>query len=176
MWTRTLSASLLVVAGLGAGTLAREQTKPPSKPDSPFAVFLLAKEAVNEEIDLQTVTDELANRVAKKKTWLKVVDKRDEADIVVEVLAHLVTEEEHRRLDLRVDTSGDIKVYEHKNWVYWISDRHRIEIRVTLPSGAQKMLTGEDGRERGGSLAGAASNVAEQLEDLCKKNYWDLVT
>ena len=178
MWRRALTISFFAVACLGPDSLAglaREQRKPPKKPVSPFAVFLFVKEAANQEIDLQPVSDEVANRVAKKKKWLKVVDNRDDADIVVEVLTHRIDEQEHRRLDLRVDRSGDVNVYDHKNWVYWVSDRHRIETRVTLPSGAQKMFTGEDGRERGGSLGGAASDLAEQLEDFCKKNYWDLV-
>ena len=174
-WRPALILSFFVVAYLGADALAREQRKLPQKIDSPFAVFVLVKEAPNQEIDLRAVTDEVANRVAKKKKWLKVVDNRDDADIVVEVLAHLMAEEEHRRLDLRRAGSGDVNMYNNRNWVYWVSERHRIETRVTLPSGAQKMFTGVDEHERGGSMKGAASNLANELEDYCKENYWALV-
>ena len=176
MWRSALIISFFGVAYLGADALAREQRKPPQKIDSPFAVFLFARETPNQGIDLRAVTDEVANRVAKKKKWLKVVDNRDDADIVVEVLAHLMADEEHRRLDLRRAGRGDVNMYNNRNWVYWVSERHRIETRVTLPGGAQKMLTGEDGHERGGSLEGAASDLAEQLEDYCKVNYRDLAS
>jgi hypothetical protein len=38
------------------------------------------------------------------------------------------------------------------------------------------MFMGADERERGGSMKGAASHLAEQLEEYCKENYWDLVS
>lgn len=173
---RALGASLLAVVCLGADGVAREPAKPPKNPDAPFAVFLSVGASANQRNHLQPVTDEIANRVAKKKKWLKVVENRDDADIVVEVLAHLVDEQEHVRLDLgRGSGGGDVNIHNNRNWVYWVSERHRIETRVTLPSGAQKMFTGADERERGASMKGAASNLVNELEDYCKENYWDLI-
>jgi hypothetical protein len=74
---------------------------------------------------------------------------------------------------MRVNDRGTGKNYYDNNW---ITERHRIQTRVTLPSGAQKMFMGADERERGGSMKGAASHLAKQLEEYCKENYWDLVS
>ena len=56
-----------------------------------------------------------------------------------------------------------------------MTERHRIEVRVTLPDGTQRPLTGADERERGGSIKGASDDLADQLETIVKESYWDFV-
>jgi len=43
-----------------------------------------------------------------------------------------------------------------------------------VPQGSLLILTTHE-PERGGRMKGAASNLAEQLEDHCKEHYWELV-
>ena len=171
MHRRVLYSTLLTVAYLAAIGFAEEQRKPPKKPDQQFLVFVYTEGLANEDVDMPRVTEEVSKRIAKKKKWLKVIDSRDRANIVVEVLTHLVHEQSRTILDYRVDDQG---VGKHLYEYTYISEWHRIETRITLPDGTQKLLTGADEREKG-SVKGAASNFAKQLEDHCKENYWDFV-
>lgn len=168
-----LTGSLLFWAStIAIASSSQEPRKPPKKPEQPFTVYVFTEGLTNEDVDMPKVAEEVAKRIGSKKNWLKVVDEREGADFVVEVLTHLVSEQHRRELDMRVDFRGTGKSYYDNNW---ITERHRIEARVTLPTRAQKILTGADERERGGSVKGAANHLAEQLEDYSKENYWDLV-
>jgi len=172
MHRRVLGITLSALAYLAAIGFAQEQRKPPKKPDQPFLAFVYTEGLTNEDVDMPGVAEEVSKRIAKKKKWLKVVDSRDGADIVMEVLTHIVNEQSRTVLDMRVNDQGVGKNYYENTF---ISERHRIETRITLPDGTQKVFTGVDERDRGGSVKGAASNLASQLEDYCKEHYWDLV-
>ncbi len=173
MHRRVLVTVFYALSLSGAVTsIAQEQRKPPKKPEQPFTIYVFTQGLTNESVDMPKVTEEVSKRVAKKKKWLKVVDNRESADLVVEILTHIVNEVHVRELDMRVNDQGVGKNYYDKNY---LSERHRIESRITLPSGGQTMLTGVDDRKQGGSVKGAASNLAEQLEDHCKEHYWELV-
>ncbi len=172
MHRRVLWITLSAVAFLVAIGFGQEQRKPPKKPDQPFLVFVYTEGLTNEDVDMPRVAEEVSKRIAKKKKWLKVVDNLDSADIVVEVLTHLVDEQSKTILDMRVNDQGVGKNYYENTWVV---EQHRIETRITLADGAQKIFTGRDERERGGSMKRAASDLASQLEEYCKENYWDLV-
>ena len=173
MHRRVLIAIICGGAYFAATSFAQEQRKLPKKPDQPFMVYVFTEGLANDEVNMPKVTKEVAKRIAKKKKWLKVVDDRESADMLVEVLTHAVHEQHRRELDMRVNDRGTGKNYYDNNW---ITERHRIQTRVTLPSGAQQMFMGADERERGGSMKGAASHLAKQLEEYCKENYWDLVS
>ena len=173
MHRRVLWITLSAAAYLGAIGFAEEQRKPPKKPDQPFLVFVYTEGLINEDVDMPRVAEEVSQRIAKKKKWLKVVEGRGGADIVVEVLTHLVSEQHRTVLDMRVNDRGTGKHYYDKSFV---TERHRIETRITLPNGTQKSFTGADERDRGGSVKGAASDLARQIEDHCKEHYWELVT
>ncbi|GMR22269.1 MAG: hypothetical protein BMS9Abin37_0606 [Acidobacteriota bacterium] len=172
MHRRVLIAIVCGVVYFGTTSFAQEQRKPPKKPDRPFMVYVYTEGLTNEDVDMPKVAEEVSKRVAKKKKWLKIVNDRESADIIIEVLTHLVHEQHRMELDTRVNDTGTGKTYYDSNW---ITERHRIETRVTFPSGAQKMFTGADERDRGGSMKGAAGNLAKQLENYCKENYWNLV-
>jgi hypothetical protein len=173
MHRRAQRITLVVVALLTANGFAQEQRKPPKKPNQPFQVFVFTEGLTNEDVDMPRVADEVSKRIAKKKKWLKLTDSRDRANIVVEVLTHIVDEQSRTVLDYRVDDQGIGKhLYENT----FVSERHRIETRITLPDGTQKLFIGRDERDRGGNVERAASDVAEQLEEHCKDNYWDFVS
>lgn len=161
-----------IAVSLVTTCFAQEERKPPKKPEQPFTVYVFTVGLANESVDMPKVTDEVSKRIAKKKKWLKVVDDRDSADIVIEVLTHIKNEVHVRELDMRVNDQGTGKNFYDKNY---LSERHRIESRVTFPSGGQTMITGVDERKQGGSVKGAASNLAAQLEDHCKEHYWELI-
>lgn len=173
MHRRVQAISVCILALFVAATsFAQEQRKPPKKPAQPFLVYVFTEGLTNDSVDMPEVTEEVSKRVAKKKKWLKVVDDRTSADIVVEVLTHAKQEVHRTQLDMRVNDQGTGKNFYDRNY---LMERHRIETRVTLPNGSQELLTGVDDRKQGGSLKGAASNLADQLEDHCKDNYWDMV-
>ena len=90
MTRRVLWITFSVVAYLAAIGFAGQQRKPPKKPDQPFRVLVYTEGLTNEDVDMPRGAEEVSKRIAKKKRWLKVVDTRDGADIVVEVLTHLV--------------------------------------------------------------------------------------
>lgn len=174
MHRRVLAFVVCVLAlSVGSASFAQEQRKPPKKPAQPFLVYVFTEGLTNESVDMPKVTEEVSKRVGKKKNWLKVVDDRESADLVAEVLTHIKNEVHVRELDMRVNDQGTGKNFYDKNY---LSERHRIEVRITLPKGGQTMITGVDERKQGGSVKGAASNFAEQFEDYCKENYWDMVS
>ena len=168
----TIFTAVLATVGPAILGLAQEERTPPKKPERPFAVFVYTEGLTNDEVDMPEVASEVAKRIDKKKRWLDVVASRDEADVVVEVMTHAVNEQHRTKIDSRVDFRGVGKNYYDTNFV---TEWHRIEARITFPDGSQRMLTGRDERERGGSVKGAASDLAKRLEETCKENYWDLV-
>ena len=170
MHRRVLTA-LLAAVFLGSFGFAQEERKTPKRPDQPFTVFVYTEGLKNDDVDMPKVAKEVAKRIGKKK-WLKVVKTHDDADIVVEVMTHLVNEQHRTKIDSRVNLRGVGKNYYDYNFV---TERHRIETRVNFPDRSQKLLTGADDREQGGSMKGAASNLASQLEEHCKENYWHFV-
>jgi hypothetical protein len=172
MHRRVFATVLCVAFSVVTTSFAQEERQPPKKPEQPFTIYVFTQGLANESVDMPQVTDEVSKRVAKKKKWLKLVDDRESADLVVEVLTHIVNEVHVRELDTRVNDQGVGKNFYDRNY---LSERHRIETRITLPSGGQTMITGVDERKQGGSVKGAASNLAEQLENHCKEHYWEWV-
>ena len=162
MARRVLLLTLPSLIGLTSLGLATEQRKAPKRPEEVFLVYVYTEGLVNEDVDMPRAANEVSKRISKKKKWLKVVDSRERASIVVEVLTHIVDEQSRTLLDYRVDDQG---IGKHLYEDTFVSTRHRIEARVTFPDGTQKIFTGEDKRDRGGSIKGAASSLANQLED-----------
>ena len=172
MFRRVLLLTLPFLIGSTSLGLATQQRKAPKRPNKVFLVYVYTDGLVNEEVDMPRAANEVSKRIGKKKKWLKVIDNRESADVVVEVLTHAVSEQSRTLLDYRVDDQG---IGKHLYEDTFVSIRHRIETRVSFPDGTQKLFTGEDKRDRGGSIKGAASSLANQLEDYCKDNYWTLV-
>lgn len=169
---RSRSTSLSIVFVLACAGLGAQERKPPKKPEKPFAVFIFTEGLTNEHVDMPAVTEEVENRTARKKNWLRIVDGREKADIIVEVLTHAVHEQRRTRFNSRVNMTGTGKTMVEETFV---AERHHIETRVDFPDGSQVLITGVDNRERGGTMKGAASNFADKLEDHCKEHYWDLI-
>lgn len=161
-----------VLLGLVCAPVAAQQRQPPDEPEQPFKVFIYTEGLTNEHVNMPKVAEQVAERIGKKDDWLEVVNARDDADIVVEVLTHAVHERHRTRLEPRVNATGVGKSWVDENFV---TEEHVIESRVNFPDGTQRLIRGIDDRDRGGSVKGAASKLADDLEDHCKENYWKLI-
>jgi len=163
---------LSVLVGFLSAPAPAQERKLPDEPEQRFKVFVFTEGLTNEHVNMPKVSEEVAERIGKKDDWLEVVDTRDDADIVVEVLTHAVHERHRTRLEPRVNASGVGKSWVDENFV---TEAHVIESRINFPDGTQRLIRGIDERDRGGSIKGAASNLAEDLEEHCKENYWKLI-
>ncbi len=115
---------------------------------------------------MRNVVDEVKKRVKGRKKWFVTREERASADILVEVTGHRVTERMRTRNEYRVDSTGLGKQLVE---VTWTEEHHFIGARIHLPGGNQNILEGVDTREKGGSLKGAASDLAEKLEALVEE-------
>ncbi|MFQ5792320.1 MAG: hypothetical protein ACE5JI_17770 [Acidobacteriota bacterium] len=149
-----------------------KERKPPKKPNEAFTVFVYADPRGSEKIKKRifNATEELKKRIRKKKDWFLLSGSKDKAEIVVEVLQHLISEQFVNKLDTRVSRGGVSKEWVDVNY---LSARHYVEARVTL-LGHQMMLKGADERKRGGNMKRAVKDLAKQLEKYCKEHYWEL--
>lgn len=157
-----------------AGAPRADDPPVPDEPEERFTILVFTEQPDDEEaeVSLSRVTEEVAKCIKDRKKWLFVTDRPERAEITVEVMNHTLDERMRTRMEHRVDATG---VNKQLVDVTWNEEHHFIEARVLLPGGYQKLLTGADVRERGGSFKRAASNLAEELEALVKERYWDLV-
>lgn len=171
-----LTALALALAGvLTAGVLAADDERPvPDEPDEVFTVFVFTEQPDDEDakFKMSKVTEELSKRIKDHKKWFHVDKRADRAEISVEVMNHTLEERMRTRMEYRVDATGLNKQLVDVNWN---EEHHFVEARIDLPGGHQKLITGADERERGGSLKGACKDLADELESLVKERYWDLV-
>lgn len=168
---------LALPALLLAGSLAAasdDERPVPDEPDEPFTirVFTEQPDEENAKVKLSKVTDELGKRVKNHEKWFHLDKRPERAEITVEVMNHTLEERMRTRMEYRVDATGVNKQLVDVNWN---EEHHFVEARITLPGGHQKLITGVDERERGGSLKGACDDFADKLEALVKEEYWDLV-
>jgi hypothetical protein len=166
--------SPLAFAVLVAASTALDERPAPDEPAERFTVLVFSE--VRDDPDVKTkfpitkVTGEVRKRVKDRKKWFLVSDRREGAEILVEVMNHKVDERMRTRMEYRVDETGNGKQLVD---VTWTEEQHFLEVRVHLPGGNQTLIEGRDVRENGGSLKGAASDLASKLEALVKERYWE---
>jgi hypothetical protein len=154
---------LVLTATVAAGTRAQE---PPEKPDRPFTVLVRASESgeAEKDKDLVQASEELRKQIASRRRWFRTASESESAEIVVEVEEHRVRE----FLTFWASTetmSGETQGVNRSS----ISRNHFLRAKVTLF--AQELsLTGID-KKRNGSLKGAASALARELEKICRERY-----
>jgi hypothetical protein len=147
---------------------------PQERPDEPkerLTVFVFTEQVDDEttpkgKFPIRRVTDEVRKRVRDRKKWFVTSERREGADVLVEVMRHTVEERMRTRMEYRVNESGNGKQLVD---VTWTEEQHFIEARVALAGGFQTLVEGRDVREQGGSLKGAASDLAVKLEELCRE-------
>ena len=155
--------SLLIAAAVGAQARTEE---PSDKHQPPFTVFVFANPTGEPEKDrdLFQATAVVRKRIAARKPWFKVAAGPKAAAIVVEVQAHSL--KESLTIYASTDTMrGQIQGASR----YAITQHHFLDARVTL-LGEELRLKGAD-TSRNGSLKGAASALAWELEKQCQKHY-----
>ncbi|HSF14278.1 MAG TPA: hypothetical protein VLK65_01850 [Vicinamibacteria bacterium] len=132
----------------------------PTSPTERFTLLVLTAQPDDKEakVPLSKVTEEVAKRIKDRKSWFLVSNRRDRAELTVEVMNHTLEERMRTRMEYRVDATGTNKELVD---ITWNEEHHFIEARIHLPGGHQTLLTGADERERGGSFKGAASDLAE---------------
>jgi len=161
MVTRALI--LLIAATLGAQARTDE---PADKRQPPFTVFVFANptDEPEKDRDLFQATEVVRKRITARKPWFRAAADPEKAEIVVEVQAHSMKE------SLTIYASTDTMRGQVEGATrYAITQQHFLEAKVTL-RGEELSLRGVD-TSRYGSLKGAASALAWELEKECQKRY-----
>jgi hypothetical protein len=139
-----------------------ESQRPPKRPDRPFRLFVFAAEPKGEQdaVDRIRRAEEECEKIAKRrKDWFVVVESREQAEIVMEIQAYWVYE------DFRTESSplsGTPVNVSREN--------HHLFAQVNVLGGVSELRV-DDGRR----LTGAASKLMDSLEELCKKDYWQIL-
>jgi hypothetical protein len=150
--------------------LALVAREPSSKtPDRPFTVFVLSAPADESQAieDLERGAEELRKRVAKKKDWFRLAERKEDAEIVVEVEQHRVREHLTFWASTRA-MGGETQGVSNST----ISRYHSLRAMVVL-LGTPVQLTGTDPK-RTGSIKGAASALMKELLKVCQERYGEL--
>lgn len=136
------------------------------RPEPPFTVFVSPSAAAEgqDPRNLLEAAEMVRKRIATRKRWFRTVPDRKDAQIVVEVESHRVEE----KLTMWAST-GTMRGEVEGATRYSITERHFLEARVTL-LGAELSLKTSDTRKNG-SLKGAASGLAIELERHCEQRY-----
>jgi ribosomal protein RSM22 (predicted rRNA methylase) len=159
----TIASILALAAAIGA--------QPPSEvpddnPERPFTVFVFASASgeAQKDRDLLRAVEVVRKRIAARKAWFRIVADPKDAQVVVEVQSHSVTE----RLTMWAST-GTIGGQLEGATRYSITEQHFLEAKVTLLGEELSLKTFDSSKK--GSLKGAASGLALELESECQKRY-----
>lgn len=155
-------ASILALAAAIGGKPPTEA--PDDKPERPFAVFVFASATgeAQKDQDLLRAAEVVRKRIAARKPWFRTVADSKDAQIVIEVQSHSVEE----RLTMWASTGaigGQVEGATRQS----ITEEHFLEAKVTLPGEELSLKSFDTGKK--GSLKGAASGLALQLERECQK-------
>ena len=159
------------------GAHAQPDRSPPKEPDERFTVYIRVDEkASTEAYPLTKIAKEVVKRVKKRKKWVLVAESPDEAEVVLDVRRHRVRQEQVDVHAARLRLSSISLDQERVDLVdmNYISESHYLQASVRV-LGTEHTLVGYDGRRKNTSLKGAASKLAEELEQYLKDNYWSLV-
>ncbi len=163
-WCVLTSALVLTTAAAIAAQHPSESRS--ESRERPLSVFVLAgaKGEAKEDRDLQRAAEVVRKRIAKRKSWFRTVADPKEAQVIVEVQSHSVEE----RLTIWASTGtmgGELEGATRHS----ITERHFLEAKVTL-LGEEMILKAFD-TGKNGSLKGAATGLALELEKECQKRY-----
>lgn len=161
----------LAVTALVLGFQTTKVQAPPKEPDEPFAIYVFT-DAPGDPDDgnsLGRTTEEVAKKVRDRNKWFRLVENREEADIVVEVLVQsegqtdsetYVPRETNDPSKLSMAVFSDVK------------DQFSLLTRIYVPKGDPiDMSATSTGRRP----KDAAKPFARRLEMFCRQNYWTLL-
>ena len=159
----TLSVS--VVAGLAGAALAGEQA--PRRPPEPFPVFVhaIATEDAEHRARLREAVSEVSKRMGRRRHWLRPVDSREEARVILQVTNYRTVTE------MALKGAG---TFVRRGMV--VSERPEIvELHyvdaVASAGELRQNLSGLDHRRVGTSLRNASDQLATELERFCRDHY-----
>jgi hypothetical protein len=126
----------------------------------PIRIFVTSsakgEPSVVETIDVGR--DELEKRIRKKKRSFLLVPSREEAEIVIDLMAYWIREEMNTRNRVYVSPDGN-----HENGMGEVEEHHSLLAIVTL-FGAPREMTGVQTKPNGADVKGAARYLLEQIE------------
>lgn len=102
---------------------------------------------------------ELVRRLRKRK--FRIADRREEADLAVELTAYWVREAMEAREQRVAAPMGGFHVRQET----WVERQHNL-LGVVSFRGEVRELTGVQVKKNGGSVKGAAKDLAQQIERL----------
>ena len=133
----------MLVVILLAAAMMQETSEPRSRAIEPFTIYIFtAPRGAKSAAERMHAAVDDAKEIVELSDWILLVDERDEADIVLEVKAYAITEDE---------------------------SHHRIFTDVNVV-GTEMMLVGVDERRHAERMR-AVSHFMEQLQDYCAENY-----
>lgn len=158
----------------------------PKKLEDPFRVFVFAPEAPGYEKQAERAVKTVADQVKKRKDWFRLVETREEAEILIEVYSQGIGQPGSQSTISAPDTTtltpsssgGQLGVRESAVGIEEMANlapqvqagHHFFETEVSFPAMDSKVvMIGTASPNRRPSSA--ASDLAEKLEGFCKDRY-----
>ena len=162
-----LSFLCAVSTALSLHPIAAQERKPPKRPETPFTVFVDADPRGEPDIEekILRARDEFKESVDRRDEWFLRLEDRDYAEIIVELKALFV--EDENRSDLRTSVMGTMR---HTSEYLVDGQRYTFYAVVTLLGNVVELKGSGERKE-----ADAASTVVKELDRYVKKNYWQLL-
>ncbi len=156
-----------VSTALSLHPIAAQELKPPKRPATPFVIFVHAEPRGEPEVEekILRARDEFKESIDRRDDWFFRVEDREKAEMVVEVKALFV--EDENRSESRTSRMGTAS---HTSTYLHAGPRYRFYAVATL-FGNVVELTGSGERKEGD----AASALVKELDRYVKKNYWQLL-
>jgi hypothetical protein len=158
--------SLFSVALPLAEAQANER-KPPKRPDRPFTIWVHAEPRGEPEIEekILRAKDVFEESIERRDDWFLRVEDRHDAEMVVELKALFV--ENENRSDSRTSVMGPLS---HTSDYLVAGSRYHFYAVATLFGSAVEFTGSGERKEKD-----AASTLVGELDRYVKKNYWQLV-
>lgn len=160
-----LPVAALVVCLIAGSALAGEQA--PRRPSEPFPVFVhaIATEDAEHRARLREAVAEVSKRVGRRRHWLRPVESRDDARVLLQVTNYRTLSEMALKRAGTFVRRGMV-VSERPE----IVELHYVDA-VASAGELRRDLSGLDHRRVGTSLRNASDQLAEELERFCRDHY-----
>jgi hypothetical protein len=164
-----MSLSFVAAVSIALSLVGAQPQKPktPKKPASPFVVFVHAEPRGEPEIEEKIIRarDEFKASIDRRDDWFLRVEDGERADLVVEVKALFM--ENENRSERRTSVMGANR---HTSEYLVAGERYSFYAVATLFGGLVELRGSGARKERD-----AASALVKELDRYVKKNYWQLL-
>lgn len=165
---RTLAGAVAVLLGLAG---VRGYAQPTPKNPEPFDVFVFtdAPDDTTDKDSLTKTTEEVAKKIRDRKKWFRLVERREDADIVVEVLDQASSQDVSNNFTRRAD-NAEPSDPQMTNFLD-VAEGFTLQTRVHVPKAEPIAM---DVTTEGRRPRDTAKPFATRLETFCRLNYWML--